>query len=41
MLYKIENTNVFDFEITDEDMTEINLMKYCGGSELHPDKVDF
>lgn len=37
----IENTNVFDFEITDEDMTEINLMEYCGGSELHPDKVDF
>lgn len=36
-----ENSNVFDFVITPEDMAEINAMEYCGGSGLHPDKVDF
>lgn len=37
----IENADVFDFEITNEDMEAINGMEYCGGSGLHPDKVDF
>lgn len=36
-----ENTEVFDFEITQEDMNEINVMGYCGGSGLNPDEVDF
>ena len=37
----LENAQVFDFKISNEDMTAINVMPYCGGSELHPDKVDF
>ncbi len=37
----LENTNVFDFEISAEDMTTINSMAYCGGSGLHPDEVKF
>lgn len=37
----IENAQVFDFTISDEDMTAINVMPYCGGSGLHPDKIDF
>jgi len=37
----LENTNVFDFEISAEDMTAINSMAYCGGSGLHPDEVKF
>lgn len=37
----IENTKVFDFEIEELDMVTINNMKYCGGSGLNPDKVDF
>lgn len=36
-----ENTKVFDFVITDEDMAVINTMPYCGGSGLNPDEVDF
>ena len=36
-----ENAAVFDFEITAEDMSAINSMAYCGGSGLHPDKIDF
>ncbi len=36
-----ENLEVFDFEISDEDMTTINEMPYFGGSGLHPDEVDF
>lgn len=36
-----ENFKVFDFVISDEDMAEINAMPYCGGSGLHPDKIDF
>lgn len=36
-----ENTEVFDFVISEEDMQTINSMEYCGGSGLHPDKVDF
>lgn len=36
-----ENTEIFDFVISDEDMKTINAMEYFGGSGLHPDKVDF
>lgn len=36
-----ENLKVFDFTISDEDMALINSMEYCGGSGLHPDKVEF
>lgn len=32
-----ENANVFDFEISNEDMKTINEMEYCGGSGLNPD----
>lgn len=37
----IGNTQVFDFEIEELNMVEINNMKYCGGSGLNPDEVDF
>lgn len=37
----LENTNVFDFDISDEDMARINAMEYCGGSGNNPDTVDF
>lgn len=37
----LENTKVFDFEISRQDMTTINNMSYCGGSGLHPDEVNF
>lgn len=36
-----ENTMVFDFEISQEDMEAINKIGLCGESGLHPDKVDF
>lgn len=36
-----ENTKVFDFVISDEDMKTIDAMEYCGGSGWHPDEVDF
>jgi diketogulonate reductase-like aldo/keto reductase len=36
-----ENTKVFDFAISEEDMVAINSIPYCGGSGLHPDEVDF
>ena len=36
-----DNTNVFDFVLSDEDMATINAMAYCGGSGNHPDEVDF
>lgn len=36
-----DNTNVFDFVLSDEDMATINAMPYCGGSGNHPDQVDF
>ncbi|MGL5722431.1 MAG: aldo/keto reductase [Brevinema sp.] len=36
-----ENVNVFDFEISSEDVKAINNIKYFGGSGLDPDKVDF
>ena len=36
-----ENLNVFDFEISIDDMEKINNMKYFAGSGLDPDKIDF
>lgn len=36
-----ENLKVFDFTISDDDMAIINSMEFCGGSGLHPDKVEF
>ena len=33
-----ENADIFDFEISLEDMELINSMEKCGGSGLHPDK---
>lgn len=35
------NLEVYDFEITQEDMAVIDGMPYIGGSGLNPDKVDF
>ncbi len=37
----IENTKVFDFTISDDDMQKINGMPYIGGSGLNPDTVNF
>lgn len=37
----VENTEVFDFIISDEDMAVINAMEYCGGSGHDPDTVKF
>jgi diketogulonate reductase-like aldo/keto reductase len=36
-----ENTKVFDFVISDDDMKQIDGMEYFGGSGLNPDEVDF
>lgn len=36
-----ENADVFDFVISEEDMTAIKDMPYFGGSGLHPDHIDF
>ena len=36
-----ENTEVFDFNISDEDVNTINNIEYYGGSGHHPDKIDF
>ncbi|MEI0518072.1 hypothetical protein R4K54_09575 [Brachyspira murdochii] len=36
-----ENTDIFDFVISDEDMKKINSMPYFGGYVHHPDKVNF
>lgn len=36
-----ENLDVFDFEISGEDMERINAMEYFGGSGSYPDEVDF
>ena len=35
------NTQVLDFEITQDDMNTINAMPYFGGSGFHPDEVKF
>lgn len=36
-----ENSEVFDFELTQEDMNKIDNMGSFAGSGLHPDKIDF
>ena len=36
-----ENTRVFDFTLSEEDMAKINAMPLSGASGLDPDKVDF
>jgi diketogulonate reductase-like aldo/keto reductase len=36
-----ENIEVFDFEISDDDMLTINSMPYFGGSGLNPDTIPF
>lgn len=36
-----ENIDIFDFEISEEDMQEIDSMPPCGASGLNPDKIDF
>jgi diketogulonate reductase-like aldo/keto reductase len=36
-----ENFEVFDFELSAEDVTAINQMENIGSSGLNPDKVDF
>ena len=36
-----ENSEIFDFVISDEDMSTINSMEYCGGSGMNPDEVKF
>mgnify|MGYP003306754517 CR=1 FL=1 len=33
-----ENLNIFDFQISKEDMDILNAMEKCGASGLHPDK---
>lgn len=33
-----ENLDIFDFEISKEDMKVLNTMEKCGASGLHPDK---
>ena len=37
----LENSQIFDFEIADDDMATICAMPYVGGSGLHPDEVKF
>ncbi|MBQ7338514.1 MAG: aldo/keto reductase [Clostridia bacterium] len=36
-----QNTHVFDFTVSDEDMKTIDALPYIGGSGFHPDRVDF
>lgn len=35
------NIEVFDFEISEQDIERIDRLTDCGGSGLHPDEVDF
>ena len=37
----LENIQVFDFELSAQDMTTISAMTYCGGSGQDPDEIDF
>ncbi len=37
----IENSKVFDFEVSEADMARIDELPNFGGSGLHPDKVEF
>jgi diketogulonate reductase-like aldo/keto reductase len=36
-----ENARIFDFEISKEDMVEMNALPYMGGSGMSPDEVPF
>ena len=36
-----ENIDVFDFELSDEDIEEINSFEVFGTSGYHPDEIDF
>nr|WP_238902923.1 aldo/keto reductase [Clostridium sp. YIM B02506] len=36
-----ENSEIFNFVISNEDMSLINSMEYCGGSGMNPDEVKF
>ena len=36
-----ENAQIFDFEISEDDMAVISAMPYVGGSGQHPDEVKF
>ena len=36
-----QNADVFDFDISAEDMNKMDSMAYCGGSGLNPDDIDF
>ena len=36
-----QNADVFNFDISAEDMNKIDSMAYCGGSGLNPDDIDF
>lgn len=36
-----QNAQVFDFELSDEDMRVIDQMPFCGGLKMHPDEVEF
>lgn len=36
-----ENSEIFDFVVSDEDMSIINSIGYCGGSGMNPDEVEF
>ena len=36
-----ENIDIFDFELSAEDMQTIDNITYFGGSGLDPDKIDF
>lgn len=37
----IENTEVFDFEIKEEDMAIIDTIPFCGGAGINPDAINF
>ncbi len=37
----VSNTEVFDFELSKDDMETINHMDPCGFSGMHPNEVDF
>lgn len=36
-----QNTDIFDFELTDSEMTQISALENLGGQCMVPDDVDF